>query len=61
METRNNKKKSMDWHLTAASIKAVTDEFQLSDKANSRWKLNNMKKTFVLQTPHMKKSRPEKN
>ena len=51
----------MDWHLTAASIKAVTDEFQLSDKADSCWKLNDMEKTFVLHTPHMKKSRPEKN
>ena len=46
-------------HLTGASIKAVADKLQLPDKSHSCRELNDMEQMLVLQTPHMKKTRPE--
>ena len=45
------------YYLTCASIKAVVYELQLPYKSHFCRKLNDMKKTLVLQTPHMEKSR----
>ena len=45
------------YYLTCASIKAVVYELQLLYKSHFCRKLNDMKKTLVLQTPHMEKSR----
>ena len=45
------------YYLTCASIKGVVYELQLPYKSHFCRKLNDMKKTLVLQTPHMEKSR----